>query len=134
MFLISDPASAFSTDTFTARSGFLGCIVWWKEQMTISINKTVENSFTSKLGLHNIVVNNCFRGGTTTNRKIRPIIVNVENLQHRNLVYFNKKKLIGTKIVITEEPVKSTYKLLLFAKAIWVKIGSGQLKVKLFAN
>lgn len=86
------------------------------EEMNNDLKKSVEDIFVNKLGVENIVINDCFRLGTATDGKIRPIIVNFENLQHRNLVFFNKKKLKGSKIVITEELVKSTYELLLCAK------------------
>lgn len=81
-----------------------------------NLKMTVDNIFNSKLNLKNMKMDDCYRIGTSTDNKTRPVIVKFENMQQRNMVYFNKKKLKGSKIAITEELVKSTYELLLFAK------------------
>lgn len=81
-----------------------------------NLKQTINNVFCHKLNLENISMDDCYRIGTFEVNKSRPVIVNFENMQQRNLVYFNKKKLKGSKIAITEELIKSTYELFLFAK------------------
>lgn len=86
------------------------------EKNSTSLNQAVNNLFIEKLGLTNVQVDNCYRIGAVKEGHTRPVIVSFGNTQNRNTVFFNKKKLKGTKIAITEELFKSTYELLTYAK------------------
>lgn len=92
--------------------------------------------FSTKLGVQNLQVENCFRIGPLKRnmKNPRPVFVKFTSLIDRDAVFYNKKKLKGTKLAITEELIKQRYELLRQAKeefgkeCVWTK--SGKICVK----
>ena len=108
-----------------------------------ALDTQVTEMLAEKMGLQGIVPMNSYRIGTKKNNKIRTTIVVFESLKQKNLVYINKKKLKGSKVVITEELTKKRYDLLLLAKEklgknsvwtmdgkIYTKINNKKIKIK----
>nr|CAI5841772.1 unnamed protein product [Callosobruchus analis] len=77
----------------------------------------LQDVFKNNLGIQdNIDISRCYRVGTPRDDKCRAVVVFFDSWSQRNVVYFNKKKLKGTKISITEELIKSKYQLLQYAR------------------
>lgn len=86
------------------------------EKQNENLNDVISNIFATKMGSPSVTVGECYRLGRPKNGVNRPILATFGTMQQRNLIFFNKKKLKGSKIMITEELTKSTYELLLYAK------------------
>lgn len=65
-----------------------------------------------------IQIVSCYRIGTVKSgsKKPRPVILKFSAEYQRNIVFYNKKKLKGSKITLTEDLTKPRYNLLLKAK------------------
>lgn len=101
-----------------------------KEKVQLIINRNLE--------LQECQLENCFRIGAKKHNvsKPRPVLVKFSSTSHRNQVFFNKKKLKGSKLVIVEELTKVRYDLLQSVKEkvetrnIWTKDGKIYIKLK----
>lgn len=80
------------------------------------LTKQVVDVFERKMGVEGAVVNRCYRIGPKKAGRARAVLIKFDSLRQRDLVFYNKKKLKGTKLVVAEELVKSRYELLLYAK------------------
>lgn len=105
------------------------------ENSNENINTVVTNIFQQKLHL-SLQVGHCSRvGAREKNEKSRPILVHFTNLTDRNKVFYNKRKLKGTNIVILEELVKSRVEIFKLArqafgnKSTWTKEGRIYIKI-----
>lgn len=78
--------------------------------------ETVEDIIKSKLEIPNVKIVHCQRIGSKNKSKKNAVVVKFDSILQRNLIYFNKKKLKGSGIVIVEEMTKGKHDLLLFAK------------------
>lgn len=78
--------------------------------------ETVEDIIKSKLEIPNVKIVRCQRIGSKNKSKKNAVVVKFDSILQRNLIYFNKKKLKGSGIVIVEEMTKGKHDLLLFAK------------------
>lgn len=87
-----------------------------KESTNENPTVLVSDILKTKLGLHNMSLDECYRLGTPQEGSNRPILATFKSMQQRNLVFFNKKKFKGSKVVVTEDLTKNTYDLLMFAK------------------
>lgn len=70
----------------------------------------------------------CTRFGQVSDEKHRPVIVSFGNMQERNDVFYNKKKLKGKTVVIREELTKFNHNLFKYARQkfgnkTWTKNG-----------
>ena len=72
--------------------------------------------FENKLGISGIELEHCYRIGKQQPGKARPIIIKFAARMQRNIVFFNKKKLKGSKFVIVEELTLNRYQLLMLAR------------------
>lgn len=87
------------------------------EDNETSLKLKLQDLFTSKMGVSDLSFTSCYRIGSEKNLgKPRAIIVKFGSLEQRNMVYYNKKKLKGTKIVISEELTKGRHELLMLAR------------------
>lgn len=79
----------------------------------------------------------CYRIGLLKpgNKKPRPIMIKFRDENQRNLVYSNKRNLKGSKMVLTEDLIKSRYDCLCKAKEkfgkenVWSQSGNIYVKV-----
>lgn len=102
-----------------------------KEEKQEDLKAKLIDIFGTKLGLNNVHIETCFRPGIfKENMKYpRPVSVKFTSVTDRNAVFYNKKKLKGTKMAITEELTKQRYELLTQAKekfgknCVWTKAG-----------
>lgn len=107
-----------------------------EEKSNENTKAIVMNIFEQKLHL-NLEVGYCSRLGTKEKigQKSRPILVHFINLDDRNKVFYSKKHLKGSKIIILEEMVKSRVEIYKLARQIfgnnntWTKEGRIYLKV-----
>lgn len=83
-----------------------------------NLEETVKDIFESKLNITRCKLEKCYRTGKLQQNmnKPRSIIVKFENNNYKNEVYQAKKKLKGSKYVITEDLTKLRFELLLLAK------------------
>lgn len=101
------------------------------------IKSKVSGLVQEKFNIPNINIERCYRIGKRKNSKSsnpRPIIIQFSSLSQRNLVFFGKKNLKNTKLVIVEELTQRRYNLLMLAKD---KIGRDKvwtIEGKIFAN
>lgn len=87
------------------------------EDNEISLKLKLQDLFKSKMGVSDVSFTSCYRIGSENNSgKPRATLIKFENIEQRNMVYYNKKKLKGTKIVISEELTKGRYELLMLAR------------------
>lgn len=89
-----------------------------------NLMQKVKETLESKLEVKDVTLEHCYRIGQKTNNKNKPraVVIKFSNTQQRNMVFFNKKLLKGSKIIIMEELVKSKHELLTLAKE---KLGKG---------
>lgn len=74
-------------------------------------------------------VNRCYRLGQKDIKKCRPVVVEFVNKWRRDDVYYSKKKLKGTRIIITEVLMPHMVKLFkqirqMLGKAVWTQEGA----------
>lgn len=93
-----------------------------KEENSENIKCRVEEILSAKMDL-SINLVECYRIGKRQIKENKPrvIIMKFQNIHQRNQVFSKKKNLIGTKMMITEELIKSRFELLMLAKE---KLGS----------
>lgn len=87
-----------------------------KHENVDTLKDNIQNIIGMKIGVPDVRINACYRINSGKSRHGGPVIVVFDSLAQRNSVYFNKKKLKGSNIMVTEELTKSRYELLLFAK------------------
>lgn len=80
------------------------------------LNLLVTQMFQSKLDLKDINLVNCYRVGPALNNKDRATVVTFDSLKQRNIVFLNKKRLKGSKMIIVEELTRSRYELMSLAR------------------
>lgn len=81
-----------------------------------NLKANIESIIKTTLEVKNFVIEECYRTGKKLQNKPRAIIVQFGNLNQRNEVFLNKKKLKHTKIGITEDLIKSRFELLGLAR------------------
>lgn len=107
-----------------------------EEKSNEDIKTIVTNIFQQKLHL-NLEVGYCSRVGVKEKigQKSRPILIHFTNLADRNKVFYSKRNLKGTKMVILEELVKSRVEIYKLARETfgknntWTKEGRIYVKV-----
>lgn len=92
-----------------------------KEGSEDDLRSGIEKILSEKLGIDDSGVEFCRRlggkrGAADTTSKPRPVLVTFKTVHDRNQIFYNKKNLKGTKIVITEELTKCRYDLLMLAR------------------
>lgn len=87
-----------------------------KNENVNTLKDDIQNLIAMKIGVPDVQINSCFRIKSKGNRNKDPVIVVFDSMKQRNSVYFNKKKLKGSNVVITEELTRIKYDLMLFAK------------------
>lgn len=83
------------------------------------IKSKVSKLIQDKLGIPNINIERCYRIGKRQNSKSskpRPINIQFSSVSQRNLVFFEKKKLKNTNLLIVEELTLRRYNLLMLAR------------------
>lgn len=94
------------------------------EDKNTDLENSVKEILRSKLEVMDVSLSHCYRVGRLdiNSKKPRAVVVGFDFVKERNQIYYNKKKLKGSKIVIAEELVKNRYELLLLARE---KLGKG---------
>ncbi|KAJ8956471.1 hypothetical protein NQ317_008613 [Molorchus minor] len=66
----------------------------------------------------NVEIMSCYRIGNVKagSKKPRPIMLKFMSSYHRNIVFYNKKNLKGSKLTVSEDLTNTRYKLLLKTK------------------
>lgn len=83
------------------------------------LKESVLKIFQDKLSVTDVDLGHCYRIKkklTAASSKHGAVVVEFNNIQHRNAVFFNKKKLKGSKLVIAEELTSRRFNLLSLAK------------------
>lgn len=101
------------------------------EERSENLNDILLTIFNKKLGINSCQIDKCYRIGPlkTNDNKKWPILVKFRSMHDRNNIFYNKKKLKGSKIVIAEELIKPRFELLKLAKEklgkfkVWSKEG-----------
>lgn len=89
------------------------------------------------LGVPKLDIVSCYRLGPKNNKiKSRPILLKFSTIAQRNEIYYNKKKLKGSKVVIVEDLTKARHDLFNWVKEkvgrqnAWTKNGKIHAKIK----
>ena len=102
-----------------------------------NLKEKLENIFSKVFKINGCSLDYCYRIGQRDqeNTGSRAALVQFSSVMQRNLVYFSKKKLKGTKIVVAEELTKGRHNLLMMAKKnftkgdVWTKFGNIFVKI-----
>nr|CAI5823051.1 unnamed protein product [Callosobruchus analis] len=78
--------------------------------------RKVEEFLEVKLGVKNAGIIDCYRTEPSNKNNQRPVLLTFKDILHNNAVFLNKKQLKGSKVIITEELVKSRYDLYQLAR------------------
>lgn len=87
-------------------------LLGFEERKGEDLTAIVKKTFLDKLKLqrNDVQIDYCHRMKTNTKRA-KPVIVHFSSVQSRDLIFKNKSKLKGTRLVITEDLTKTNYAL-----------------------
>ncbi|KAK9892931.1 hypothetical protein WA026_022801 [Henosepilachna vigintioctopunctata] len=93
-----------------------------REETDENLSKRVQETLSKVMKIGEIPIENCYRMKIRSNndQKPRPLVIQFTSIKTRNEVFYRKKLLKGSALVITEELTKSNYELLQLGK---VKFG-----------
>nr|CAI5866863.1 unnamed protein product [Callosobruchus analis] len=81
-----------------------------------TLKRKIEEFFEDKLAIIDCGITECYRIRPASSKKLRPVLLIFKDSAHKNSVFLNKKQLKRTKVVITEELIKSRYDLYQYAR------------------